>query len=67
MQPPAFLAFDRAAHDQIGSGDQVAQFDQVIADAEIRVELVYLAREQPDAVLGTLQRLVVRTMPRSPT
>ena len=48
VQAATFLAPEGAGDDQVGRHHQVAQFDQVVADAEIRVELVDLAGEQPD-------------------
>lgn len=55
VQATAFLASQRATHYQIGSEDQIAQFDQVVADAEVGVELVNLAHQQSDTVFGALQ------------
>ena len=63
MQAAAFLAALGAADDQVGGEHQVAQFDQVVADAEIGVVLVDFPFEQADAVLRAFQRLLVRTMP----
>jgi hypothetical protein len=57
MQAAAFLALQRARDDQVGGEHQVAQFDQVIADAEIAVELVDFALKHADAMLGALQAL----------
>ncbi len=58
MQTAAFLAFLRTAHDQMGVEHEVAQFDQVVADAKVGVELVDLAFEQADAVRRARQTLV---------
>jgi hypothetical protein len=64
MQSAAFVAALGAADDQVGGHDQVAQFDQVVADPEMRVEVVDFAVQQADPVLrARCRRLVVRTMP----
>src|SRR5690606_26113514 len=43
VQAATFLALERAADDEIGRHHEVAQLDQVVAHAEIRVELVDFA------------------------
>ena len=61
VQPPAFVALHRTADDTVGGEYQVAQLDQVVADAEICVivlDFLDFVGEQFDAVLGALQALV---------
>jgi hypothetical protein len=58
MQAAAFVAGLRRAHDQLGHLHQVAQFQQVARDVEVRVELLDLGLQQRDAVARALQPLV---------
>ena len=57
------MAFQRAAHDQIGGLVEVAQLDQIGGDAEGPVIVVDLSPGRGDAVRGRWSRLVVRTIP----
>jgi predicted DNA repair protein MutK len=57
VQPPAFLAGQRGADDQVGHLHQIAQLDQVGRHAEVAVIILHLAAQQVDAVLGAFQPL----------
>ena len=50
-----FLAAQGAAHDQVCCYNEIAQFDQIVADTEIRVVLVDFTTQQANAMLRTLQ------------
>ena len=56
-----------AVDDQLGHLQQVAQLQQVVGDAEVRVVLLHLLLEQVDATPGRARRLLVPLCPRSPT
>jgi len=57
MQTTALVAAQGAADDELGGHDEVAQFNEVVADPEMRVEVIDLAVQQADAVLRPLQAL----------
>ncbi|KAG0190645.1 hypothetical protein DFQ28_001760 [Apophysomyces sp. BC1034] len=58
VQPPAFVPGSRAVDDQQCDIDQIAQFQQVAADAEIRIVFVDLVAQQRQPVLCPGQPLV---------
>ena len=45
MEPAAFLAIQRAANDKVSRLHQVAQFNQIVADAKMCVVVVNLDRK----------------------
>ena len=57
MQATTFLAPHRATDDQVGGDDQIAQFDQVMTDPEVGVELIDFPLQQADAILIALEPL----------
>ena len=57
VQAAALVAFQGAADDQVGGHHEVPEFDQVMADPEVRVVFVDFLFQQTDAMLGTLQTL----------
>src|SRR3546814_7165044 len=57
VQAAAFLAVKRAADDQFGALQQVAQLDQVGRHPEMAVIFTDLTRQHLDAVLRALQPL----------
>ena len=57
MQPSAFLAQQRRAHDELGNVDEISEFDEIVADPIVAVELVDFLFQEIDAVLRALQSL----------
>ena len=55
MQSAAFMARQRALHDQIGGLHQIAQFEQIGRDMEIAVILADFLVQQTNPVLRALQ------------
>jgi hypothetical protein len=60
------MPLERRLHDQIGALQQVAQFDQVGADAEVAV-IVLVINSILMRCAARSSRLVLRTMPYSST
>ena len=58
MQSATFLAQQGTFHDHRGHVDQVAQFQQVVADDEIGVKLDDFLTQQMKPALGTYQTLL---------
>ncbi|MOA09324.1 hypothetical protein D3C78_1291470 [compost metagenome] len=55
MQPAAFLALHGAADDQLRHLHQIAQFQQVVGDAEVGIVLVNFCLQGIDAAQCALQ------------
>src|SRR6185436_15879771 len=58
MEASAFVSAHGTAHDQVRSGDEVAQIKQVGADLEIRVILLNFVRQQAYSMTCPFQALV---------
>ena len=57
MEPAALLPTERAADDQVGDLDQVAQLDEVGRNAEMAVIIGHLLPQHVDPALGPLEPL----------
>src|SRR4029453_7102623 len=57
VEPPALLAVESGADDQLGGLEQVAELDQVGGDPEMAVIILDLLGQHLDPVLGALKPL----------
>ena len=55
MQTATFVSLHRALDDEFRHLQQVAQLDQIIADAEIAIELMHFVAQHMNAVQGAHQ------------
>ena len=55
MQAAAFLALHGTTNNQICRDNQVAQFDQVMTDPEVGIELVDFTLQLTNAVMSAFQ------------
>src|SRR5690606_2826206 len=55
VQAPAFVALQRAAHDELGDRGEIAQLEELTVDREVPVVLLDLALEGGDPGAGALE------------